>query len=236
MISFFDYKIRTDLPEVLPDKQLIINTINPHSFCIAEKDENFKEALRKSDILIPDGEGIVWGVEKLSGKKTRKIAGFDLHLHCLKLLNKQGSGRVFYLGAQISTLKKIQERLKSEFPQLEMCYYSPPFKAEFTPEDSKRMIEKVNAFQPDVLFVGMTAPKQEKWVAKHRNELSAKIVCSIGAVFDFYAGTVKRPSNFWINLKLEWFIRFIGEPKRLFERNFVSTPKFILYVLKSNIR
>ena len=233
MISFFDYKICTDLPEVLPHKQLIINTINPHSFCIAEKDENFKEALIKSDILLPDGEGVVWGVKKLSGKKTRKIAGYDLHKHCLELLKKNGCGKVFYLGAAQNTLEKIQERLAVEYPMIEMEGYSPPYKPSFSQTENEEMIQRINAFQPDVLFVGMTAPKQEKWNEQHKNQIDAKIICAIGAVFDFYSGTIKRPSNFWINLKLEWFIRFLAEPKRLFERNFVSTPKFIFYILKS---
>ena len=93
------------------------------------------------------------------------------------------------------------------------------------------MVEAVNAFQPDYLFVGMTAPKQEKWVYENRNKLNATLICSIGAVFDFYAGTVQRSSQFWISLGLEWFPRLLREPKRLWRRNFISTPRFIIDVL-----
>lgn len=232
MTPFFDYTIRTDLPTELPNEQLVINTINPHSFCVAEKDNAFKKALIDSDILIPDGEGIVWGVKKTSGKQIKKIAGFDLHKHCLELLKKQGGGKVFYLGASQSTLDKIHEKLKSEYPTLEIASYSPPYKPSFSAEENEVMRNKVNDFTPDILFVGMTAPKQEKWVNQNHTELNAKIICAIGAVFDFYAGTVKRPSDFWIKLKLEWLVRFLREPKRLFKRNFISTPQFIMHVLK----
>jgi N-acetylglucosaminyldiphosphoundecaprenol N-acetyl-beta-D-mannosaminyltransferase len=230
MIPFFDYEIRTALPKELPVQQIVIDTINPHSFCVAEKDADFKSALQSSDILIPDGEGIVWGVKKTSGKQIKKIAGFDLHQHCLELLKKQGGGKVFYLGAAQGTLDKIEERIKKEYPTLEVGSYSPPYKPSFSEEDNKIMIEQVNAFSPDVLFVGMTAPKQEKWIHQNHKQLDAKIICAIGAVFDFYAGTVKRPSDFWVKLKLEWLVRFLKEPKRLFRRNFVSTPMFVWHV------
>ena len=92
------------------------------------------------------------------------------------------------------------------------------------------MCNHINSFKPDVLFVGMTAPKQEKWVYQYQNMLNVNNICSIGAVFDFYAGNIKRSSRFWISIGLEWLPRFLKEPKRLFYRNFVSTPKFILDV------
>jgi len=89
------------------------------------------------------------------------------------------------------------------------------------------MFKKVNLITPNVLFVGMTAPKQEKCVQEFRGNLNTDIICSISAVFDFYAGNIKRSSNFWIYLGLEWLPRFVKEPKRLFYRNFISTPKLI---------
>ena len=98
------------------------------------------------------------------------------------------------------------------------------------------MVEAVNNFKPQILFVGMTAPKQEKWVYTHKSQLDAKIICSIGAVFDFYAGTVKRPGKFWIQLGLEWFPRLLREPKRLWRRNFVSTPLFLWDVCLEKIK
>jgi N-acetylglucosaminyldiphosphoundecaprenol N-acetyl-beta-D-mannosaminyltransferase len=90
-------------------------------------------------------------------------------------------------------------------------------------------------FIPDVLFVGMTAPKQEKWVDANKHRLKVKNIASIGAVFDFYAGNVKRSSPFWISLGLEWLPRFLKEPRRLARRNLISTPTFIADVLKQKM-
>ena len=122
-------------------------------------------------------------------------------------------------------------RLEREHPGVRAGFFSPPFKAEFSKDDNESMIKAINEFDPEVLFVGMTAPKQEKWVHENRHLLNAKVICSIGAVFDFYAGTKKRPGKLWRKTGLEWLPRFFMEPGRLWKRNLVSTPLFIWYVL-----
>lgn len=229
------YNLTLDLPSKLPNKLIVANTLNPHSYCVAQEDHDFSEALRSSDYLIPDGVGVVWASHFLNNQKIQKISGFDLHLHFLNLLKSKGEGKVFYLGASENTLALIRKRLKKEFPMLEVEAYSPPYKNEFSCEENQEMVDRVNQFEPDVLFVGMTAPKQEKWVYQYKTQLKTKVVCSIGAVFDFYAGTVRRPSKFWIDLGLEWFPRFIKEPGRLWRRNLISTPQFIFEVLRAKL-
>ena len=136
----------------------------------------------------------------------------------------------FFLGASDNTLSLIKERVKKDFPNVEVNTFSPPYKSEFSQEENEAMITKVNEANPTALFVGMTAPKQEKWAYKNKDRLNVNCICSIGAVFDFYAGTVERPSNFWIKIGLEWLPRFLKEPKRLATRNLVSSPKFVLEV------
>ncbi|MFC5191155.1 WecB/TagA/CpsF family glycosyltransferase [Algoriphagus aquatilis] len=232
MTEFLEYNITLNLPNQLPERQLIANTINPHSYCVAKEDEVFNQALLTSDILVPDGVGVVWATKLLYNRKIAKISGFDLHLHFLELLQKNGGGRVFYLGSSPTTLFLIRARIEREYPKVKVGIWSPPFKEEFTVEDNQEMISKVNSFQPDVLFVGMTAPKQEKWVHYNKAGLDSKVICSIGAVFDFYAGTVKRPNEFWIKLGLEWLPRFLKEPRRLWRRNLISTPKFVLEMIR----
>jgi len=222
-----------DLDKIdINDKQkFVINTINPHSYVVAKSDELFQKALKNSDILVPDGSGIVLAVNFIKNKKIKKIAGFDVHQYLLKQLNETG-GKVFYMGSSNNTLEKINNRLKKDFPNVKAGFYSPPFKPVFDDEDNKKIIEEINKFNPDVLFVGMTAPKQEKWLYENKDKINFKVASSIGAVFDFYAGTVKRPSEFWIKLHLEWLPRFLSEPKRLWKRNFVSTPLFLLDMVK----
>jgi N-acetylglucosaminyldiphosphoundecaprenol N-acetyl-beta-D-mannosaminyltransferase len=205
----------------------IINTINPHSYVVSKKDEVYKTALKESDYLLPDGVGIVLAAKLINKINIIKVSGSDLHLHTLKKLNKD-HGSIFYMGSSELTLKKIKCKLLNDFPNIKVGYYSPPYKPVLTNEDNVFIINKINSFKPDVLFVGMTAPKQEKWLYENKSKLDFKFASCIGAVFDFYAETVKRPSKFWINLNFEWLIRFIREPRRLFKRNFISTPLFII--------
>jgi N-acetylglucosaminyldiphosphoundecaprenol N-acetyl-beta-D-mannosaminyltransferase len=232
---FSNYIIfKKSLKDIDLNSKRIINTINPHSYCVAKKDFEFHQSLELSDVLLPDGVGIIWAEKLINGNRIKKIAGYDLFLFLMEQLEKD-KGTVFFLGASNDTLNKIESKCKLDFPNVTVGGYSPPYKFVFTEKDSKAMCEAVNAVKPDVLFVGMTAPKQEKWVHKFKDELKVTNICCIGAVFDFYAGNIKRSSDFWINLGFEWLPRLIKEPKRLFHRNFVSTPKFILEVLSFKI-
>jgi N-acetylglucosaminyldiphosphoundecaprenol N-acetyl-beta-D-mannosaminyltransferase len=224
------YSIATSLESLITKENMIVNTINPHSYCVAKNDKTFEDALKASDLLLPDGVGIVWAAKILNGKSIKKIAGFDVFMYLMQKLNIE-KGSCFFLGASQSTLDTIKEKAANDFPNVSVHSYSPPYKPKFSDADSKLMCDQVNTVKPDVLFVGMTAPKQEKWVYKFKDNLDANISCSIGAVFDFYAGNVKRPSQFWISLGLEWLPRFLKEPKRLAQRNLVSTPKFLLEII-----
>jgi N-acetylglucosaminyldiphosphoundecaprenol N-acetyl-beta-D-mannosaminyltransferase len=126
----------------------------------------------------------------------------------------------------------IRNRINSEYPSLEVHAYSPPFKAEFSDEDNAHMASAINFIKPYALFVGMTAPKQEKWVLQNRNSLNTHCIFSIGAVFDFYSGKIKRPGIIWRSLGLEWLGRFLSEPKRLWRRSLISLPYFLSHVFK----
>lgn len=231
-IKFHEYPLFSgQLGDFPTAPTLLINTINQYSYCIAENDVDFRTALLASDVLLPDGIAIVLATNFLTGKKIKKIAGADLHQFFLEDLNKK-NGSCFYLGASDTTLKKIKDKIAEHYPNISVGTFSPPYKPFFTKEENKQMIDEVNSFKPDVVFVGMTAPKQEKWAFEHKNELHTKVICTIGAVFDFYAGTVNRPSKFWINMGLEWFIRFVHEPKRMWKRYLYYGPIFIYKIIK----
>jgi len=217
------------LPECLMEKKMIVNTINPHSYCVAKNDKFYNDALHYSDILLPDGIGIVWAIQILTGNKIVRLTGSDLHYRLLQKMNED-SGTVFYLGSSSATLKNIQKKVMREYPNIVVATYAPPFKPVFTEADNDKILAAINEFQPDVLFVGMTAPKQEKWVHKNKNQIEAKVICSVGAVFDFYSGTVKRPGKFWIRMYMEWFLRLLRNPKKLWRRSFISAPHFLFDV------
>jgi N-acetylglucosaminyldiphosphoundecaprenol N-acetyl-beta-D-mannosaminyltransferase len=230
-----DYNLFTGiLNDLSYTRKTVINTINQYSFCIAEADPSFKKALQDSEILLPDGEGIVMAERILTGKKIKKISGAELHDHFLTTLAKK-KGRCFYLGSSPDTLAKIKANLDKQYPEIEAGFYSPPFKTEFTEQDNQDMINAINAFEPEVLFIGLTAPKQEKWSHDHKEQINAKVICAIGAVFDFYAGTVKRPSQFMISMKMEWLGRLISEPKRMWRRYLYFGPVYLYHILKKKM-
>jgi len=217
------------------DSLQVIQTINAYSYVMAERIPGFKKALQNADILIPDGFPIVLAARFLSKQKISKIAGADLFLYFMDMLNKT-NGRVFFLGSTDSTLLKIIDKASIDYPNLTIGKYSPPYKNVFLEEDSSIMLNKINEFNADVVFVGMTAPKQELWVEEHKQSIKAKAVCSIGAVFDFYAGTVTRAPQLLITLKLEWLYRLYKEPKRMWKRYLIYSPLFfwelLLYIIK----
>jgi N-acetylglucosaminyldiphosphoundecaprenol N-acetyl-beta-D-mannosaminyltransferase len=226
--KLFSLKLQT-----IPDKKLLINTLNAYCYNVAQVDSEYSEVLYKSDVLLPDGVSVTIASYLLTGVRLKKIAGEDLFFYEMNRLSKNG-GSCFFLGSNEVTLGLIINRAKVDFPKVKIQTFSPPYKAEFSAEDNEIMVDKINEFKPDVLFIGMTAPKQEKWAAKHFAELDVKHVCCIGAVFDFYAGTVKRAPKLLISLGMEWVFRLIMEPRRMWRRYLLGNPKFIWLVVKEN--
>lgn len=224
----------SNLESMILREKTVINTLNQYSYMMAVKDARFKEALMASDVLLPDGVGIVAACKILNGLRIKKIAGADLHHFLLHKLSEIG-GRCFYLGASNHTLERIKVQCAQEFPTITVGYYSPPYKLEFDEEDNRRMIDAINAHNPEILFIGLSAPKQEMWVHQNKHQLQVKAICSIGAVFDFYAGTINRPSKFWVGMGMEWFIRFVNEPSRLWKRYLYYGPAFVYVVFKKKV-
>ena len=227
----------------VPAGKMLINTINAHSYNTAQEDETFAEALRKGDYLIPDGASIVKACRWLKAKSQPKerIAGWDLFAFKMQRLDvrcKKDDVRckVMFLGSSEKVLALIRERAAVDYPHLDIITYSPPFKPEFSDEENHAMIGAVNRADPDLLWIGMTAPKQEKWTYRHWDELDIHCHCgTIGAVFDFYAGTVKRAPLSWQRHSLEWLHRLLMEPGRMWRRYIIGAAKFIYYISKEFI-
>ena len=178
---------RADLAN-LPEGKLLINTINAFSYNNARKDVLFEEALTKGDVLIPDGISIVRTCHLLKAKSRPKerIAGWDLFTFEMHRLNKKG-GKVMFLGSSEKVLGLIQKNAASRYPNLEVVTYSPPYKPQFTVEDDLNMVKAINDADPDLLWIGMTAPKQEKWTYANWDRLNIHChVGTVGAVFDFF--------------------------------------------------
>jgi N-acetylglucosaminyldiphosphoundecaprenol N-acetyl-beta-D-mannosaminyltransferase len=205
---------------------------NPHSVEIARGDSEFETAIKAADLIVPDGAGIVLASRILGGEIRVRVTGSDIFWGLNAALNKEKGYSCFFLGSTEDTLRQIQERMARDFTDIKVAgVYSPPFKPEFSDEEETLMVDAVNRAAPDVLWVGMTAPKQEMWVFRNRERLDAGFIAPVGAVFDFYTGRVKRSHSFFQSLGLEWLPRLLQEPFRLWRRNFISNPHFILRVL-----
>lgn len=219
----------------LPSGKLLISTLNAHCYNMAKTDLLYKIALLNSDVIIPDGIGIVWAFKLLTGKKIKKIAGADLFYYEMNRLQQIG-GKCFFLGSYDTTLNKIKIRVTRDYPHIIVQTYSPPYKTEFSSEDNSSMLAAINTFKPDVLLVGMTAPKQEKWAYQNYNRLQAEHICCIGAVFDFYAGTINRAPQWIIEIGMEWLYRMIKEPRRMWRRYLAGNIVFILHIIREKLK
>ena len=140
---------------------------------------------------------------------------------------------VMFMGSSQKVLDLIVKRAAEVYPHLKIVTYSPPYKPEFSEEDNKAIVEAINAADPDLLWIGMTAPKQEKWTYSHWNELNIHChVGTIGAVFDFFAGTVERAPIWWQRHGLEWLYRLLKEPNRMWRRYIIGNTLFLWNMLK----
>lgn len=210
--------------------------LNPHSYVVALDDAGFTVALKDADWLVPDGAGIVLASKVLGGAISQRITGSDIFYALNTRMNDIGNFSVFFLGASEECLADIQLCMARDYPNVRFAgCYSPPFKPVYNEAEIEAMISAINESGADVLWVGMTAPKQEKWLHQNSGRLNVKFAAAIGAVFDFYTGRVKRSHPLFQRLGLEWLPRLIQEPRRLWQRNFVSTPVFLMRLVRCRI-
>jgi N-acetylglucosaminyldiphosphoundecaprenol N-acetyl-beta-D-mannosaminyltransferase len=210
--------------------------LNPHSYVVATDDQRFSTALRDADWLLADGAGIVLASRLLHSDIHERVTGSDVFWRVNQALDRRG-GSVFFLGSTEATLELIRRRMEKDFPRVRIAgMYSPPFKQRFSAADDDAMIAAINAARPDVLWVGMTAPKQELWLHENAARLDAKFAAGIGAVFDFYSGRVKRSHPLFQRCGLEWLPRLVQQPRRLWRRTFISAPVFLWHTVRHAAR
>lgn len=234
-LCFDGYTLVKESLDCVPmNGKAVVNTISPNSYGISQKDSDMDKALKGSDYLILDG--VYFGLWPLLryGKKARRITGWDSFIYYLERMQEVG-GKVFLLGSTPETLRKMTSRILVEYPAVQVDSYSPPFKPEFDQDDNRKMIEAVNSFSPDILVVGMTAPKQEKWAYFNMPFLHAHVSIAVGNVFDWYAGNTRRPGKFWQKAGLEWFVRIFYRPE-IFKRNISNQMVFFRHLALKLLR
>ena len=176
--------------------------------------------------------------EELKKQRSATVGKADEECCGINSCNNNFSfkNKVMFLGSSEAVLAKIRQEASYIYHNIEVVTYSPPYKAEFSDDDNRAMVEAINNANPDLLWIGMTAPKQEKWVYEHWDELDIHChVGTIGAVFDFFAGTVRRAPEWWQKHGLEWLYRLLSEPRRMWRRYLIGNMLFLWNILKEKI-
>lgn len=207
----------------------VINTISPNSYGISTKDKDFKEALQRSDYLVLDGVYFAFASLLLQRRNIKRNQGPDVFYHFMQKANETGK-KVFFLGSSPDTLKLIRQKAAFLYPNIKVETYSPPFKPKFNDHDNQEMLKAINKFNPDILFVGMTCPKQEKWSIQNKEKINAGLIISIGNVFDWFAGTQKAIAPIWFKLRIGWLVRIFLRPE-IFKRNIGNQLLFFWHVI-----
>lgn len=211
--------------------------INPHSYVVSIDDHLFHKSLTSANWLVPDGIGFIYASFLLNGKIRERITGSDIFFGVNSFLNSNSQLKVFFIGSTVEVLTEITVRYSIDYPNVIIAgCYSPPFKSDFSQQDVDLMVKAINSSQSDVVWVGITAPKQEKFIHQNLHLINASFVGAVGAVFDFYAGRLNRSSSVLQYLGLEWLLRLIQEPRRLWRRTFISAPIFIWAVVSFRLR
>jgi N-acetylglucosaminyldiphosphoundecaprenol N-acetyl-beta-D-mannosaminyltransferase len=210
--------------------------VSVHGVMIQRKDGVFRDICTKAALLLPDGVPLLWAAKILGRPIPGRVSGTDLLREFSAVAARRGYTN-FFLGSKDEVLQKLAEELVRENPSLKVAgTLSPPIISEFSPELNTQIVERINAVRPDVLWVGFGAPKQERWIHQNLPRLKVKVAIGVGAAFELASGTVQRAPRWMQNHGLEWFFRFLIEPRRLFKRYFVQAAPFLPLVLAQKLR
>ncbi len=211
-------------------ENLVFSCANPHSLAIAESRDDFRGALENADLLVTDGVGLSVVGKLLRENVGPRITGGDFFTALMEQQNSLALARktrVYFFGSSQQVLNLIKSNLEVCYPNIEICGYTSPPYGTWSEAENLLFIAQINAAKPDILWVGMTAPKQEVWTYKNRDQLAVSIIGNIGAVFDFCAGTYERAPDWARKGGVEWLVRLWKEPKRMWKRNFISPVVFV---------
>lgn len=211
-----------------------ISRREPHYVCVtgvhgimeSQRDTELQQIHNAAGLVTPDGMPLVWLSRLMGFPHVRRVYGPDLMLALCERSAKRGYRHFFYGGAD-GVPEKLAARLQARFPGLRVVgSYSPPFRP-LTPEEDREIVDRITAAQADIVWVGISTPKQERWMAEHFGRLSAPVLVGAGAAFDFHAGLKKQAPRWMQKSGLEWSFRLMSEPRRLWRRYLVNNPFFL---------
>lgn len=207
---------------------------NVHTLVEAAADPALREVYATAEIVAIDGMPIAWVARMRGARAAQRVSGPDVMLSLCDRGREIGL-RHFFLGGREGVPEELAARLGSKYPGLNVAgLESPPFRP-VTAEEDEALVERINAVSPDVLWVGLGAPKQEFWAADHATRLDVPLILPVGAAFDFHSGRVRRAPNWMQRVGLEWLFRLAAEPRRLWRRYLVTNARFVYLLLKDQI-
>ncbi len=207
-----------------------------HSVITAQDDPLMREALTDAVITVPDGMPIVWALNKLGERLPNRVYGPELMRRYCNRSVKRGHRVWLYGGRDQGALVQLALNLRKKHPGI--CIvggYSPPFRL-LTAEEEEDVCRQINDARPDVLWVGIGVPRQEKWMVSVREKLEVPVMCAVGAAFDFHAGRVNQAPQWMQERGLEWTYRIAQEPRRLLPRYLYTNPRFMLGFARQLVR
>lgn len=206
-----------------------------HGVMESQRDPELLAIHNQSGLTTPDGMPMVWAGRWAGDSSVERVYGPDLMLALLDEAAEQGWSSFFYGGAP-GVPEELVARLRTRIPTLAVAgTWSPPFRP-LEPSEEREVVEMINASGADLVWVGLSTPKQERWMARFRPELDAPVLLGVGAAFDFHAGRVSQAPRWMQRAGLEWLYRMIREPRRLWRRYLTNNPRFIYSVLRTRPR
>jgi N-acetylglucosaminyldiphosphoundecaprenol N-acetyl-beta-D-mannosaminyltransferase len=218
-------------------EQRIIANHNLHSIYLYHRTPKMRQLYRRADHVHIDGMSLVF-LGRLLGlplKKAHRVTYVDWIRPLLRTV-ASGQWKLFYLGARPEVVATGAERIREAYPDLELKYHHGYFDRSPDGEENQSVVTTINAFQPDVLMVGMGMPRQEKWILDNIDRIEAHVILPAGGCIDYVAGATPTPPRWMGRLGLEWLYRFLQEPDRLWRRNFVEPWPLLLRFLKDLVR
>jgi N-acetylglucosaminyldiphosphoundecaprenol N-acetyl-beta-D-mannosaminyltransferase len=212
------------------ERQLVCVT-DMNALLHARADERLTEVYNTSGLTVPDGMPLVWAGQRAGFDAMARVAGPDLLERVLAESADRGWTQYFYGGAD-GVADELRERFQDRYPALKVVGVECPPYRELTAAEDAETVARINEARPDIVWVGLGAPKQERWMADHRSRLNATILIGVGAAFDFHTGRLDRAPLWMQRSGLEWSYRLYKEPRRLWKRYVLGIPRFLFGVLR----
>lgn len=201
--------------------------LNAGKINLMKKDPKLRQIVNTCPLINADGQSIVWAARILGHTVPERVAGIDLFLKLVEMAEEKG-WRVFYFGAQAETVEKVAEIHQKKYPNLFISGYRNGY---FQEEEARQIVDEINQGKPDILFVAFSSPKKEYWIHQHLEELAVPFVMGVGGSFDVVSGKTRRAPKWMQKIGMEWFYRFVQEPRRMFRRYIIGNLQFLWLVL-----